>query len=136
MEKLKGNNLAITQQFIKTWRDGIVLVGNQRMEVSEDIIAEATGLEMEEINFYQDWKLSDRVVDKFAHLAKERNRLVKIGNSYFNLASISHPWRFVVFVIIEYLTLDGCFTKIYGHHFMLFNHFRHGIRINLPFYLR
>ena len=42
----------------------------------------------------------------------------------------------MVFVIIEYLTLDGQFIKIYGHHFMLVNHFRHGIRINLSFYLR
>ena len=42
----------------------------------------------------------------------------------------------MLFVIIEYLTLDGHFRKLYGHHFMLINHFRHGIRINMPFYLR
>ena len=42
----------------------------------------------------------------------------------------------MVFVIIEYLTLDGWFKKVYGHYFMLVNPFRHGIRINLPFYLR
>lgn len=41
-----------------------------------------------------------------------------------------------MFVFIEYLTLDGCFTKIYGHHVMLINHFRHRVRINFPFYLR
>ena len=41
-----------------------------------------------------------------------------------------------MFVVIEYLTLDGCFTKIYGHHFMLVNHFRHRVRLNIPFYLR
>ena len=41
-----------------------------------------------------------------------------------------------MFIVIEYLTLDGLFTKIYGHHFMLVNHFRHRVRLNLPFYLR
>ena len=52
MEKLKGNNPTITWNFIKTWRDGTVLVENQRMEVIEEIISKATGLEMEGINFY------------------------------------------------------------------------------------
>ena len=28
MERLKGNNPAITQQFIKSWRDGSIMVGN------------------------------------------------------------------------------------------------------------
>lgn len=61
---------------------------------------------------------------------------MKIGNSYFNHASISRPWRFILFVIMEYLTLDGQFTKLYGYHFMLANHFRHDVRINFPFYLK
>lgn len=136
MEKLKGSNPSITRQFIKTWKDGSILVGNQRMEVTEDIIVEATCLDTEGINFYRDRKLSDRVVEEFAKTAKERNRLVKICNSYFRPGSISRPWRFVMFVVIEYLTLDDRFTKIFGYHFMLVNYFRHRVRLNLPFYLR
>lgn len=61
--------------------------------------------------------------------------MVKISNSYFIPKSISRPWRFVLFVLIKYTTLDGHFSKIYGHHFMLVNHFMHGVRINFPFYL-
>ena len=41
-----------------------------------------------------------------------------------------------MFVVIEYLTLDGRFTKIFGHHFMLVNYFKHRVRISFPFYLR
>ena len=66
----------------------------------------------------------------------EKSDLVKIGNSYINSAFVSRPWRFVLFVIMEYLTLDGRFTKFYGYQFMLANHFRHDVRINFPFYLR
>ena len=106
------------------------------MGVFEDIIVEATRLDIEGINFYRDRKLSNRVVEEFVDSAKEHNRLVKIGNSYFSLGSISHPWRFFMFVVIKYLTLDGCFTKIYGHHFMLVNHFRYRVTLNLPLYLR
>ena len=106
------------------------------MEVLEDIIVKVMGLDMEGINFYHDRKLSDRAIDEFMDSAKERNRLVKISNSYYNLASVSRSYRFVLFVIIEYLTLDGHFTKLYGYHFMLVNHFRHSIRLNFLFYLR
>ena len=136
IERLKSKNPAITQQFIKTWRDGSVMVGNQHMEVTEEVIVEATGLDMDDINFYWESKFLDRAIDEFVELEHEKSRLVKIGNSYINLASISQPWRFVLFVIMEYLTLDGRFTKLYGYHFMLANHFRHDVRINFPFYLK
>ena len=36
---------------------------------------------------------------------------------------------------MEYLTLDGRYTKLYGYHFVLANHFRHDIRVNFPSYL-
>lgn len=136
MEKLTGSNHSITRQFIKTWKDGSILVGNQRMEVTKDIIAEAMVLGIEGINFYRDRKLLDRAMEEFADMAKECNKLVKIGNFYFSPGSISHPWRLFMFIFIEYLTLGSHFTKLFGYHFMLVNHFRHRARLNLPFYLK
>lgn len=68
------------------------------MEVIEDIIAEATGLDTEGINFYRDRKLSDWVVEEFVDTANKHNRLVKIGNFYFIPSSISCPWRFDMFM--------------------------------------
>ena len=41
------------------------MVGNQRMEVIKEVIAEAMGLELEGLNFYREQKLFDRVVDDF-----------------------------------------------------------------------
>ena len=91
------------------------------MEVTEDVIAKATGLELDGINFYREQKLSDRPVNEFLESEHEKICLVKIGNSYINMASVSHPWHFVSFMIMEYLTLDGRFMKCYGYHFMLAN---------------
>ena len=104
------------------------------MEIRECNV-EDIGLGVDGMNFYRDKKVSNKVVNKFAEIAKERKHLVKISNSYFSSNNISCPWRFVLFSLIEYVTLDGCFTKICGHHFMLVNHFRHGLRIDFPFYL-
>lgn len=36
---------------------------------------------------------------------------------------------------MEYLTLDGRFSRIYGHHFVIMNHFRYGVKISFSFYL-
>ena len=89
MERLRGNNLTITHQFIKSWKDGSVMVGNQHMDVTEDVITEATRLDMDGINFYQERKLLDRAIDDFVQIEKQKNCLVKIGNSYYNPTSIS-----------------------------------------------
>ena len=87
------------------------MVGNQRMEVTEEVMAKATGLELEGLNFYREQKLSDRSVDDFVDFEMEKACLVKIAKSFINLASISYPWKFVMFFIMEYLMLDGRFTK-------------------------
>ena len=112
------------------------MVGNQHMEVTKEVIVEATGLELEGLNFYRERKLSDRAVDDFVDSESEKARLVKIGKSLINPASISRPWWFVMFVIMKYLTLDGQFSKCYGYHFMLANHFRQNVKINFPYYLK
>ena len=93
------------------------------MEVTKEVIVEATRLDMDGINFYQEMKLSDRAIDDFVETEQEKSYLVKIGNLYIHLASVSRPWHFVLFVIMDYLTLDGGYTKLYGYHFMLENHF-------------
>lgn len=43
------------------------------MEVTEEVIAEATGLDMNGINFYQDRKLLDKAIDKFVEFEIERS---------------------------------------------------------------
>ena len=83
------------------------MVDNQNMEISEEVIAEATGLDLEGINFYRERKLSDIAIEEFVDSKLEKSCQVKIGKSYMNLASVSHPWHFILFEIMEYLTLVG-----------------------------
>lgn len=37
--------------------------------------------------------------------------------------------------LMQYFTLDGRYTTLYGHHFVMLNHFQHGKLISFPFYL-
>ena len=62
------------------------------------------------------------------------NELVKV-DTYYEIESIKKLWRYVLKILIEYITLDSRFDRIRTHHFVLLNHFRHGVKIYFPFYL-
>lgn len=135
MERLNGKDPTITSYFIKNWKNGKLLIGSHMMNVDEEVIAEATGMTIKGMKFYRDRGISDKVVDKFPVTDGERRKMIKIDNSYHSPKRICKPWRFVLFASIEYITLDGRFTRAYGHHFVLLNHFHHGERVSLPYYL-
>lgn len=105
------------------------------MNVDEEVIAEATRMITEGMKFYRDHNMSDKAVNNFPVTDDERRKMVKIDNSYDAPKRICRPWRFVLFASITYITLDGRFTRAYGHHFVLLNHFRHGEKVSLPYYL-
>ena len=50
------------------------------MEVTEDVITDSMGLEMDGIKFYWERKLSNRAIDEFVESEHEKIRLMKIGN--------------------------------------------------------
>lgn len=51
------------------------------------------------------------------------------------MESIKKLWRYVLHIVIEYITLDTRFDRVRTHHFVLLNHFRHGIKISFLYYL-
>lgn len=55
--------------------------------------------------------------------------------SYYDISVFKELWAKLLKVIMEYFTLDGRLTRVYGHHFVLLNHFLYGIKVSLPFYL-
>lgn len=48
---------------------------------------------------------------------------------------LKNIWMNVVEVLMCYVTLEGKFNTIFGHHFTLLNHFRHGLFISFLFSL-
>ena len=70
----------------------------------------------------------------FAKNAEEKKKLVKV-ETYYEMDSIKKLWRYVLRAIIEFISLDTRFNRVRTHHFVLLNHFRHGIQISFPFYL-
>lgn len=102
----------------------------RNVKLSEDLIGEITGLSTEGVKFYRDWRFFDEVVIKFPKKDKEKEKMVKVANSYFDVESIKSIWRKVLTVIMEYIMVDGCFTRVYCYHFAILNYFRHKVCIS------
>ena len=78
--------------------------------------------------------MSTNAINEFIKDDKERDKLIKV-DTYYEMESIKKLWRYVLRILIEYITLDPRFDRIRTHHFVLLNHFRHGVKIYFPFYL-
>lgn len=91
------------------------------MNITEDFIAEITGLSMKGNKFYRDRAASNTI--KFFK-GKERAMLRGVGTSGYDQKSIKPLWRDVALGIMKFFTLEGRYSIIYGYHFMLLNHFR------------
>lgn len=77
----------------------------------------------------------EQAVQNFPKKEAKRAKIVKMMASYYDIAVIKSFWQKLLKVIMNYLTLDGHYTRVYGHHFVILNHFRHGVRMSFPFYL-
>ena len=99
-----------------------------------DIIAQIIEIPNEGINFYRDKKMLANTVKDFTKDTTEKKKLVKV-ETYYEMDSIKKLWRYVLWVVIEFISLDTRFDRVRKHHFMLLNHFCHGIKISFPFYL-
>ena len=72
---------------------------------------EVTGFPQEGMNFYRDKKMLANVVNDFVKDEKEKDKLVKI-DTYYDIESIKKLWRYVLRILIEYITLDPRFDRI------------------------
>lgn len=98
------------------------------------VIAKVIDLSINGIIFFKDKKFSEAATNNFLK-GKEKNRLVKSLKGENDTSPIKLLWAVVLKVLMQYLSLDGCFTRMYGHHFVLLNDFRHKSKISFPFYL-
>lgn len=135
MERLHGRDAKITNFFSKKWRKGTLKMGYQTIPIDEDLIAQVMGLCREGSNFYKDKKLSKEAIERYPETTKEKKWLVKLSKTYYPLRAYAKPWRDFLFSIMWYITLDGRFTKVYGYHFVLLNHFKYDEKVNIPYIL-
>lgn len=133
-EKLHGFDPEVTNSMVNSWNNGRVKVNKVSFQITEEVVAEVTGIPMEGFKFHRDKKLSSNVVKDFMKNSAKMNKLVK-KEYFFVMEMIKKLWRFVLYAIIEYVTLDPRSDRVMTHHFVILNHFRHKSKISFPFYL-
>ena len=89
---------------------------------------------IEGFKFFRDKKLSTNAMKDFVKSTKELNDLLK-SETFYEMDSIKKLQRYVLHVIIEYITLDPRFDHVRTYHFVLLNHFHHGRKNYFPYYL-
>ena len=134
LEKLHGFDPAVTNNMVNSWNNGKVKVNGTYFQITEEVVAEVTGLPMEGHKFFRDKKMSANAVKDFVKNTEELNNLGK-KETFFVTDTIKKLWRYVLYAVIEYITLDPRFDRVRTHHFVILNHFRHGVKISFPFYL-
>lgn len=134
MEKFHGFEARVTKIMVETWSNERVKIDGVTHQIFEGLIMEVTDIPQEGINFYRDKKILANAISVFVKNEMEKDNLVKI-DTYYDIEFIKKNWWYVLKILIEYITLDPRFDRITMYHFVLLNHFRHGVKISLPFYL-
>lgn len=135
MERMQEKRSKITRIFKKGWNKDTLTISSRKVKVNETMITEAMGLPMDGIKFYRDRKLSNVAVKKFPKDEEENARLAKGSHTYYSPKVIKLIWHRVLFAIMEFITLDERFTRVYNYHFVILNHFRYKEKISIPYYL-
>ncbi len=133
-EKLHGFDREVTNNMVNSWNNGKVKVNGVSFQITKEVVAEVTGIPMEGSKFYRDKKLSSNAVKEFVKNSVEMNKLEK-KESFYVTETIKKIWRYVLYALIDYVTLDPRFDQVRTHHFVILNHFHHKKRISIPFYL-
>lgn len=134
IENIHDKEKIASKIFIKGWNRRIITLFKQMARLDDRLIAKVTSMKMEGVKFFRGHKLYDNVIKIFPK-DEAKKELVKMNKTYFSLYQVNNFWCKIFKVVMEYVTIDGRFTKIYSYHFVLLNHFRHSIKIYFPYYL-
>ena len=119
---------------VRLWKDGRVKVNGVSFLITKEVVLTIIEIPIEGFKFSRDKKLSSNVVKDFVKSTKKMNDL-KESKMFYEMDSIKNLWRYVLCIVIEYITLDPRFDRVQTHHFVLLNHFWHASKISFPYYL-
>eukprot|EP01018_Ginkgo_biloba_P038988 Gb_36378 [translate_table: standard] len=129
--KFKGHSEGITRRFVDSWKDGCVIVDKIDFSVSAGLIAEVSGLPNEGEVISRE-KMNQ--VSRLTKFIKEKETFCWLDSGIAR-ESLPKPWDRVAMVLMKYLTLEGKFRKLFGHHIAFLNFVRNKEKVNIPSFL-
>lgn len=126
--KLTEFNEEIVREFTSILSDGEAQVKGLRVVVTEEWIAEVTGLPTNGEN-YPESKDACSAREEFTRQG-DPPLVIDIWGA--RRESLPPEWRAVELYVLKYLTCEGRFSCLYLYHFKLLSHLRHERRMNVP----
>jgi hypothetical protein len=128
--RLQGYDTNITLTFFQNLQGGVSMVRDIQILVTEEIIAEVTGLPNEGIQWTGKYTTLKEVMESFV---EPREELDKKGKG-LNPNALREPWRELEGVIQRYITCDGRYNVVRPCHLKLLAALKQRLVINLPFF--
>jgi hypothetical protein len=129
--RLQGYDTDITIEFFQKLQGETSMVRDIRIPVTQEIVAEVTGLPNTGIQWSGRYTMLKEAVESFVDPGEE---LDKKGKG-LNPNTLSEPWKELAGVIQRYITCDGRYDVIHPRHLKLLAALKQWLVINLPFFL-
>ena len=130
-KRLSDFNEQQVLEFVRNLREGFSVVQGIQIPVTEEVIAQATGLPTNSIRWFSRKHLILNAQQDFLRPGEQ----IEPKGRGVALRSLPPPWPRIAEFVKQYLTCEGRYQVIYQHDFMLLNHLRNGQLINMPYYL-
>jgi hypothetical protein len=125
----EGYNLVVAQDFTQYFDGFKAKIGDLQLEVTEDSIAQATGLSQEGERWFKNAKI-ERVPWNFLMVSKKSSCFPK-----GTLITLFKPqWHDLLLILKQFITCEGRYGLVFLYHVRLLMIFL-GFKLNMPFYL-
>jgi hypothetical protein len=123
----EGYNLEIAQPFAQSFDGSKAKIGDLQLEVTEDSIAQATGLAWEGERWFKNAKL-EGVPCNFLMVSKK----LKCFPKGTPITLIKPRWHDLLLILKQFITCEGRYGLVFLYHIFLLMIFL-GFKLNMPF---
>lgn len=132
LEKFKGSNEEVAKQFAFTFNGEKALIGTFSFRVSEDTIAQATGVSPEGEKYFKTKQFKEKSWIQFM----SRSRVSAVNwKKGVPRSWLMHPWDEMVYILQKFVTCEGRYSIVYLYHITLLLHIKKQCIISLPYFL-
>ena len=132
LEKFRGSNEEVAKQFAFTFNGEKALIGTFSFRVSEDTIAQATGVSPEGEKYFKTKQFKEKSWTQFM----SRSRVSAVNwKKGVPRSWLVHPWDEMVYILQKFVTCEGRYSIVYLYHIKLLLHIKKQCTISLPYFL-
>jgi hypothetical protein len=129
IEKFKGFNLRVAQEFALTFDGFRAKIGDMQLEVTEEFLSQATGLPAVGKKWFKNIK-----VEEVPWTLMFTSRKITSCDRGMPVSSLKPRWHDLLDIVKQFITCEGRFGLVFLYHLRLLMSFI-GFPLNMPYFL-